>query len=57
MSRLRAYSQITDDVIDIGPPSEDLDALLGLADMMAPHTDLIVYVEGPVLQKWEDADG
>jgi hypothetical protein len=53
MSQLKAFSQITGDVLDIGPASEDLDAILGLGDMMAPHNDLIVYVEGPVLKKWE----
>lgn len=53
MSQVKAYSTLTGDVIDIGPPTEDVDAILGLADTMATNRDgLIVYLEGPVLQKW-----
>ena len=56
MSQLRAFSELTEEVIDIGPPTEDLDAILGLADTMATNRPgLIVYVEGPVLQKWESS--
>lgn len=55
MSQLKGYSQLTEEVIDIGPPTEDLDTLLGLADMVATsRPGLIVYAEGPVLQKWKD---
>lgn len=54
MSQLKAYSEITGDVLDLGPATEDLDALLGLGDMMATNRDsLIVFVDGPALQKWE----
>lgn len=55
MSQLKAFSQITGDEIAIGPATEDLDAILGLGEMAAAHHDLIVYVEGPALQKWESS--
>ena len=56
MSQLKAFSLLTDDVIELGPPTEDLDAILGLADTVATdRPGLVVYVEGPVLQKWETA--
>lgn len=55
MSQLKAFSTLTEEVLDIGPPSENLDAILELGDMMASSRDgLIVYVQGPVLQKWKD---
>lgn len=55
MSRLKGYSTLTGDVIEIGPPTEDLDEILGLADMVATsRPGLIVYAEGPVLQKWKE---
>lgn len=39
--------------MDLGIPSEDLDAILGIAEMTATLDDnLIVYVQGPALQKW-----
>jgi hypothetical protein len=42
--------------VDLGIPSENLDDLLGLAETVATgHDDLVVFVEGPALQKWEDA--
>ena len=56
MSQLLGLSSYMEDPLPIGPPSEDLDALLGLADLMATNRpDLIVYVEGPALQKWVSA--
>lgn len=56
MSQLKLFSTQTEEILEIGPPSEDLDAILGLADMMATNRpDVIVYVDGPALQKWEDA--
>lgn len=49
------YSTLTDEVVDLGLPSENVDEILGLAETVATgHDDVIVYVEGPVLQKWED---
>jgi hypothetical protein len=34
-------------------PTEDLDALLCLAETVATgHDDMLVYIEGPALQKW-----
>lgn len=53
VSQLKAYSLLTGDDLEIGPPSEDLDEILGLADELATsRPGLIVHVEGPVLQKW-----
>ena len=50
------FSPLTEDVVDLGLPGEDLDKLLGIADMVATiNPDVIVYVEGRALQKWEDA--
>lgn len=41
--------------MDLGIPSENLDDILGLAETVATgHDDVIVYVTGPVLQKWRD---
>ena len=49
---LKLYSQITDEVTDLGLPSEDLDALLQLGDMMATsRPGIIVY-----LQPWKDEE-
>ena len=53
--RLQAYSEITDEVFQIGDEG-DADALLELGGMMATNRDsLIVFATGPVpeLQKWE----
>ena len=54
MSQLKGYSLLTEDTLILGPKTEDLDMILGLGDMMATNREdtLIVYVEGPVLQKW-----
>lgn len=54
MSRLQAYSQITGDVIDLGPENESPAAQLQLGEMMATgrENSLIVFVNE--LQKWED---
>jgi hypothetical protein len=52
VSQLKAFSLLTEDLLDLGPKTEDLDAILGLAETMAPHPDLIVFVDGPALQKW-----
>jgi hypothetical protein len=58
MNQLKAYSEITGDVLDLGPATDDVDALLGLGEMMATNRDsLIVFTERPVpLQKWEPSD-
>jgi hypothetical protein len=57
VSQVKAFSELTGDVLDLGPVTEDLDKLLGLGEMMATNRDdsLIVYVEGPALQKWESS--
>lgn len=56
MSQVRAYSELLEEVVDIGLPTENLDALLELGNMMAANRPgLIVYVDGPALQRWEDA--
>jgi hypothetical protein len=57
MSQLKAYSQLLDETVDLGLPTEDLDQLLQLGDFMASGRDesLIVFVEGPAavkLQRW-----
>lgn len=47
------FSLLTEDVVDLGIPSENLDEILGIAETAATgHDDVIVYVEGPALQKW-----
>lgn len=57
MSQLKAYSQLLDEVIDLGSPTENLDDLLQLGDFMATgRPGIIVYVEGPALRKWTDAE-
>lgn len=54
MSYLKAYSQLTGDVLELGPDTTDLDDILGLGETMATNRDsLIVFVDGPPLQKWE----
>lgn len=56
MSQAKLFSTLTEETVDLGLPSEDLDAILGLADTIATNRpDVIVYVEGPVLQKWSDS--
>ena len=50
------FSTLTGETVDLGIPSENLDEILGLAETVATgHDDVIVYVQGPALQKWEDA--
>lgn len=40
--------------MDLGPTTEDLDAILQLGDTMATsRPGLIVYVEGPALKEWK----
>lgn len=54
MSQLKAYSLLTGDDLEIGPTTEDLDAILELGDTIATsRPGIIVHVEGPALQKWE----
>lgn len=49
------FSTLTEETIDLGIPSNDLDALLELAETVATgHDDVIVYIQGPALQKWSD---
>lgn len=56
MNQVKAFSTLTEDVIEIGPPTEDADAILELGSLAATgHDNLIVFTEQPVpLQKWED---
>lgn len=55
---MKTYSLLTEEIEKIGPPSENLDSILGLADLVATgHDNVIVYVEGPVLQKWVSDEG
>lgn len=55
MSRLKAYSQITGDVVDVGPDDASPAQQRELGDMLATNRDsLIVFVDG--LQKWETDD-
>lgn len=55
MSRLRAYSELTGDVLDLGPTDALPDAQIELGATLATNRDsLIVFVEG--LQKWESDD-
>lgn len=55
LQQMRVYSQLLDEDVDLGLPSTDVDALLGLGDMMADRPALIVHME-PVsrLRKWAD---
>lgn len=55
MSRVSEFSVLTGEVKQLGEVTEDLTQLLGLGEMMATgRDDVIVFVEGPALQKWED---
>jgi hypothetical protein len=55
--QLKGYTVLGEEPFDIGSPSEDLEALLNLGDMMATsRPGLIVFVEGTALQKWESAE-
>lgn len=54
MSQLKAFSLLTEDVVDVGLPSEDGDYLGGLGDLMASGRDsLIVFVDGPAIREWD----
>lgn len=49
------FSLLTETTTDLGVPSENLDLLLGLAETVATgHDDVVVYIQGPALQKWKD---
>jgi hypothetical protein len=50
VQQLKTYSQITDEVTDLGLPSEDADALLQLGDMMATSRPGVIVF----LQPWSD---
>lgn len=57
MSQMKVYSLLTDEITNLGPPTENLDALLFLGEVMATgRDDLIVFATGPALQKWKDAE-
>ncbi len=56
--RLKKYSTLTDEILDLGPVADDNEEidLLELGSFAATgHPDVIVFVEGklPPLQKWE----
>lgn len=54
MSQAKAFSLLTEDVVDLGLPTEDIDKILGIAEMVATLSDdVIVFVEGPALKKWD----
>jgi hypothetical protein len=54
VSQAKAFSLLTEDVVDLGLEGEDLDKILGIAEMVATLSDdVIVFVDGPVLQKWD----
>jgi hypothetical protein len=52
---VKAYSLLLDEVLDIGPETDDVDAILELADTMATsRPGIVVYLEErSLLQKWE----
>lgn len=56
-SQLKGFSDFLDEPFDIGLPTQDFDTILELGSTLAEsRPGLIVYVEGPVLQKWSTAD-
>lgn len=52
--KLKMFSEITGDVVDLGIETTDMDAVLGLGETMATNREdqVIVFVEGR-LPKWE----
>lgn len=51
--KLRAFSTLTDDILELGEGS-DLEKLTNLGEAMATgHDNLVVFLEGRGLQKWE----
>ena len=48
--QLTAYSQFFDETMDIGLPSDDVDALLQLGDMMATSRPGVIVF----LQPWKE---
>lgn len=58
MPQAKLYSQLTDEVLDLGLPSEDYDAILELGAMIATsRPGVIVFTEDTPLPKWESRDG
>lgn len=56
-SQLHAFSTLTGDVLDLGLPTGDYDAILELGDDIATIApSLLVFVDPPVLQAWKDDD-
>lgn len=54
LSQLKGFSDLLDKPFPIGLPSENLDELLGLGETMATsRPGLIVWLEGPALQRWQ----
>ena len=52
--QVKAFSDLMDEPIDIGLPSENFSEILELGYVMAEsRPGLIVYVDNPPLQKWE----
>lgn len=59
MPELKAYSLLTDDVLELGPLDITADEVLELGDYMATNRPgLIVFADEPTvrLQKWSPAD-
>lgn len=55
LSQLKGFSLLTEETLELGPPTTDLDAILELGDAVATgHPGLVVYVDGPALQKWSE---
>ena len=56
MAKLKGYSLLTEEVLDLGPTQQTPEEILQLGETMATSRDgLIVFVEGR-LPKWERAD-
>lgn len=55
--QVKSFSDLMDEPIDIGPPSENFSEILELGTFMAEsRPGLIVFVDRPQLQKWEAPD-
>lgn len=54
-SQLKGFSDLLTEPFDIGLPSSDANAILELGHELATsRPGLIVYVDGPALQQWDE---
>lgn len=54
MGEVKMYRPLTDEVVDLGLPEQDDDALLGIGEALATFDPgVVVFTQGMSLQQWK----